>query len=170
MLSLHDSYNIFISSRSSKTSPPNLSQFIENVNKKFGVCFEDHVHKSKFHQLQRLYTQMRNITPAKRKSFEPEGWNESFYSSDLPSTGPYVEDSGDEDEELTEKESGPAPKKFRKHILKLSKSQQHRRLDPQYSAVQSVADAEDITVIQLLGMLLYRASYSKNKEIADFAD
>ncbi|XP_063677373.1 uncharacterized protein LOC134813500 [Bolinopsis microptera] len=79
----------------------------------------------------------------------------------------FVELSDDEGDEA---EESPAPKKCRLHILKLSKSQQHRRLDSQYSNIQETAKLEDITVIQLLGMHLFRASYSKNKEVADFAE
>ena len=164
-ITLADAYQIFIKSKPSKTSQPSLQLYSSAVDKLFCAVFPDELHRTKWSRLKRAHEKKRHSTPKSRESLlEDEA---DFYTVDMSTKELFVELSDDEGDEA---EESPAPKKCRQHILKLSKSQQHRRLDSQYSNIKETAGLEDITVIQLLAMHLFRASYSKNKEVADFAE
>ena len=155
-----------------------FTDFCNAINKVFGLVFATSTHKMKYRALLRLYGKQQALKGDARTKFEEDHWKEDFYTRDMTDTVLIdVVLSEEEDEEQQEdkeqqEDTGPTLKKFRGHILKVRKRQQNRRLDglyTLYNELVSLAELEDVPLIQLSAMLLHRTSYLTHKDVAEFA-
>ena len=88
----------------------------------FHLKFDNELHKSKFKTLQRLQIRERLLTACLRNQFQEKDWLDDFYTSDMAQTPLLTIQKSDDEAEAEDSQepqrASPAPKKFRKSILK----------------------------------------------------
>ena len=172
-LKMLDCYKIFLSTVS-PPHKPSFTKFTTSIDEMFHLKFDNELHKSKFKTLQRLQIRERQLTPSLRNQFQEKDWLDDFYTSDMAHTPLLTIQMSDDEAEAEDSQeperASPAPKKFRKSILNVSRQQRCNRMSEAFSGVVSLAETEGITTVQAAAMLLQRAAHMSNKEVADLAD
>lgn len=159
-----DSYKIYTSNHCIS------SDFEHAINSQFGFTFAKSVHLKNLKVLQRAHEKEQKRKSVDRCKFVEEHWMEILYSRSMCPLDQHVVLSEPEDELEPESECAPTPKKFRKNILSLGRQQQNKRIDELYNSMILLAECEDISAVTLAAMLLHRASYMKEKRVAEIAD